>query len=93
MNLDAQTSAIAFRAFSVACTLAGTDAEVVIDRNVEVYDEAGQVVGKTITADLLIADGGAAEYGQALVVGADSFTIGRKLADDGFIVRYEVHEQ
>jgi len=93
MNLDAQTSTIAFRAFSATCSIAGTAAECVIDRNVEVYDENGQVIGKTITADLLAADAAAAEYGDTLIVGDDTFTFGRKLADDGFIQRYEVHEQ
>lgn len=91
--IDAETSAIAFRAFAVPCTLAGAAASVVLDREVEVYDQDGQIVGRMITADLLKADGGAAEYGQALVVGAETFTIGRKVADDGFVLTYEVHEQ
>lgn len=91
MSFEDDLSSASFGAFSVDCTLDGTDGEVILDRDVELVDTDGRVVDRVHRATFLRTFAVTAQHGQALVIGSDSFTIGRRESDDGYVVTFEVH--
>lgn len=93
MSLESDVTDTAFGCFSISCTLAGVEGSVVINRNVEVLDENGQIVDRITMAEFPIAFGGGASIGDPLVAEGVTYEIGREQINDGYIVGYEVHKR
>lgn len=93
MSLESDVTETAFGCFSIACTLAGVEGTVVINRNVEILDENGQVIDRITMAEFPIAFGGSASHGDLLVADGVTYEIAREQINDGFIVGYEVHQR
>jgi len=89
--IELDTSTEAFLAFAQDCTLDGTAGQVILDRDLEVLDDDGRVIDRITRATFLRSFAAGAKHGQALVVDGESFTIGRRESDDGYVVSFEVH--
>lgn len=63
---------------------------VVIRRDIEVIDETGQAIGRTNTIRIAHDDiDFVPKRGDTVVDGATTFTVGRRLANDGYSYLYE----
>jgi hypothetical protein len=92
-------------AASVASTLSGVfgavrsysrgveftvDVPVVVRRDIEAIDDAGQVVGRTNTVRIAHSDiDFTPKRGDTIIYGSDTFTLGRRLADDRYAYLFE----
>lgn len=89
----------AFAPFAVPCTLGGNAGEVIVDRDQEVLNEDGRIVDRITLATFLREFAVGTLHGQPLDLlddaGAviESFTVGRKESDDGYVVVFEAHKQ
>lgn len=93
MSFESETTAIAFNAFAQSCTLDGVEGLCIIDKSVSYVNDEGQVRDRITQASFMKPFGAAAKHGQTLVVGGETFKIGRRETDDGFITVFEVHAQ
>lgn len=93
MSFESDVSVATFSAFASPCTIAGSDALCILDRDVSFVDEENRIRDRVTLASFLKSDAASIQFGQQLVVDGDTFTIGRLETDDGHITKFEVHPQ
>jgi hypothetical protein len=68
----------------------GVEFTVVVRRDIEAIDDAGQVVGRTNTVRIAHSDiDFTPKRGDTIIYGSDTFTLGRRLADDRYAYLFE----